>query len=106
MGKRESGVFYCIKWSNIAQFSKKKIIYNFAFHTSLGSMLTLKNDQNNQRPIHFMSSNLKGHEINYHAIDKKAYVVYTVVSHFWPYFLKNHCIIFVLHLGVNSLFIQ
>ena len=52
-------------------------------------MLTQKEDGGDEYPISFMSTGLQGYELNYLAIDKKAYVVFKAVKQFKPYILKN-----------------
>jgi hypothetical protein len=69
-------------------------------------VLTQKDDENNEAPISFMSTNLQGPEINYSTIDKQAYVVYKAVKHFRSYILKNHTKVIVPHPVVRSLFMQ
>ena len=39
-------------------FTKYFFLYTFAYDTSLVVMLTQKDDQNNERPIYFMSTSL------------------------------------------------
>jgi hypothetical protein len=55
-------------------FSKYFFLYTFASDQSLATVLTQKDDDNNEAPISFMSTNLQGAELNYPAIDKQAYV--------------------------------
>ena len=53
-----------------SDFRKDFILYNFAFDISYAAILTQKNRQEDEVPISFMSSNLKGAELNYHEVDK------------------------------------
>ena len=70
-------------------FRKDFILYTFAFDISCAVVLTQKNQQEDEVPISFMSSNLKGVELNYHEVDKHAFVVFKAVKHFLPYLLKS-----------------
>jgi hypothetical protein len=63
-------------------------------------------DDKNEAPISFMSTNLQGVELNYPAIDKHAYAVYKEVKHFISYILKNHTKVIMPHPVVRSLFNQ
>jgi hypothetical protein len=87
-------------------FSKDLFLYTFASDQSLVSVLTQKDDDNNEAPISFMRTNLQGVELNYPAIDKKAYAIYKVVKHFRYNILKNHTNIIVPLPAVRSLFTQ
>jgi hypothetical protein len=81
-------------------FSKDFFLYTFAFDQSLAAVLTQKDDDNNEAPVSFMSTNLQGAELNYPAIDKQAYAVYKAVKHFISYILKNHTKVIVPHPAV------
>jgi hypothetical protein len=81
-------------------FSKYFFLYTFASDQSLVAVLTQKDDDNNESPISFMSTNLQGDELNHPAIDKHAYAVYKAVKHFRSYILKNHTKVIVPHPGV------
>jgi hypothetical protein len=87
-------------------FSKYFFLYTFASNQSLATVLTQKNDDNNEAPVSFMSTNLQGAELNYPTIDKQTYGVYKVVKHFRYYILKNHTKVIVPHPTVRSLFTQ
>jgi hypothetical protein len=87
-------------------FSKDFFLYTFASDQSLAAVLTQKDDENNEAPISFMSTNLQGVELNYPAIDKQAYAVYKAVKHFRSYILKNHTKVIVPHPAVRYLFTQ
>jgi hypothetical protein len=54
--------------------------------------------------VSFMSTNLQGTKLNYHAIDKHAYAIYKAVKHFRSYILKNHTKVIVPHPAIRSLF--
>jgi hypothetical protein len=69
-------------------------------------VLNQKDDNNNEAPVSFMSTNLQGAELNYPAIDKKAYEVYKAMKKFTYYILKNHTKFIVPHPAVQSLFTQ
>jgi hypothetical protein len=51
-------------------FNKYFFLYTFASDQSLAALLTQKDDENNEAPISFISTNLQGVELNYHAIEK------------------------------------
>lgn len=61
---------------------------------------------NDEFPISFMSTSMQGPKLNYPDIDKKSYEVYKAMKHFRPYFLNNHCIVFIPHLAVCTLLVQ
>ena len=69
-------------------FKKDFILYTFASDISYAAVLTQKNQQGDEVPISFMSSNLKGAELNYHEVDKQDFDVFKEVKHFHPYILK------------------
>jgi hypothetical protein len=71
-------------------FSKYLFLYTFASNQSLVVVLTQKDDENNEAPVSFMSTNLQGAKLNYPTINKQAYAVYKAVKHFRSYILKNH----------------
>jgi hypothetical protein len=87
-------------------FNRDFSLYTFASDQSLAAVLTQKDDDNNEAPVSFMSTNLQGAELNYPAIDKQAYAVYKAVKHFRSYILKNHTKVIVPHPAVRSLFTQ
>jgi hypothetical protein len=78
-------------------FNKDCFLYTFASDQSLASVLTQKDDYNNEAPVSFMSTNLQGDEMNYLSIDIHAYAVYKEVKHFRYYILKNHTKLIVPH---------
>jgi ribonuclease HI len=63
-------------------FSKDFTLYTFASDRSYVAVLTQNNSENNEVPIAFMRSAFKGVELNYPAVDRKAYVVFKAVKHF------------------------
>ena len=75
------------------------MVYTFASNISYATVLTQLNQQNNEVPIFFMSSNFKGAELNYHEVDKQAFSIFKAVKHFRPYLLKsktkNNCPLFL-----------
>lgn len=70
-------------------FSKDFFLYTFSSDTSLITMLTQKDELNNERPISFMSESLKISELNYPTMEKQAYAVYKVMKYLRPYLLKT-----------------
>ena len=83
-------------------FSKDFILYTFASNISYAPVLTQLNQQNNEVPISFMSSNFKGAELNYHEVDKQAFSVFKAVKHFRPYLLKSKMKIIVPYSSVRT----
>jgi hypothetical protein len=77
-------------------FNRDFFLYTFASDQSLVAVLTQKDDDNNEAPMSFMSTNLQGDELNYPTIDKHAYAIYKAVKHFRYYILKNHTKVIVL----------
>ena len=69
-------------------------------------MLTQKEEGGDEFSIFFMSTSLQGAELNYPAIDKKAYEVFKSVKQFRPYMLKNRTKVIVPYPAVRSLLIQ
>ena len=51
-------------------FNKDFILYTFTSDISYAVVLTQRNQQGDEVPISYMSSNLKGAEMNYHEVDK------------------------------------
>ena len=87
-------------------FRKDIIIYTFAFDISYAVVLTQKNQQEDEVPISFMSSNLKGAELKYHEVDKQDFVVIKAVKHFHPYLLKLKTKVIVPFSAVRNLLVQ
>jgi hypothetical protein len=73
---------------------------------SLAKVLTQKDEQGNEYPIAFMSTRLKGVELNYPLVEKKDFVVHKAIKQFRPYILNSHTKFIVSHLEVRSLFVQ
>ena len=71
-------------------FNRDFFLYTFASDQLLAAVLTQKDDDNNEDPMSFLSTNIQGDELKYLAIDKHAYAVYKAVKHFRSYILKNH----------------
>jgi hypothetical protein len=95
-----------ISWAPILRspdFNRDFNPYTFASDQFLAVVLTQKDDDNNEAPVPFMSTNIQGSELNYPAIDK---VLYKAVKHFRTYILKNHTKVIVPHPKVRSLFTQ
>jgi hypothetical protein len=87
-------------------FNRYFFLYTFSFDQSLAAVLTQKDDDNNEAPMSFMSTNIQGAKLNYPSIDKQAYAVYKIVKHFRSYILNNHTKVIVPHPTVRSLFTQ
>ena len=69
-------------------------------------MLTQLNQLNYEVPISFMSSNFKGDELNYHEVDKKAFVVFKEVKHFRSHLLKSRTKVIVSYSAVKNLLVK
>ena len=87
-------------------FNKYFILYTFASNISYAAVLTQLNQQNNEVPISFMSSNFKGAELNYHEVDKQAFSIFKAVKHFHPYLLKSKMKVIVPYPLVRNLLVQ
>ena len=57
-------------------FSKDFILYTFASDISYIDVLIERNLQNYEVLIYFMNSNFKGAKLNYHEVDKNAFVFF------------------------------
>ena len=51
-------------------FNRDFNLYTFTSNQSLVVVLTQKDDDNNEAPVSFMSTNIQGTKLNYPAIDK------------------------------------
>ena len=87
-------------------FNKDLILYTFASKISYAVVLTQINQQNNEVPISFMSSNFKGVELHYHEVDKQAFAIFKAVKHFCPYLLKSKTKVIVPYSSVRNLLVQ
>ena len=85
-------------------FEKDFIMYTFTSNNSLVAVLTQKGELGDEYPISFMSTGLQGDELNYPAIDKKAYVVFKSLKQFIPYILKSGTKVIIPHTTI--IFIQ
>ena len=87
-------------------FSQYFTLYTFASDRSYATVLTHKNAESNEILIAFMSSALKGAELNYPAVDQHAYVVFKEVKHFQSYLLKSRTKVIVPYPAVRNLLVQ
>ena len=90
----------------ILDFNKDFILYTFTSDISYAAVLTQLNQQNSEVLIYFMSSNFKGAKLNYHEVDKQAFVVFKAIKHFRPYLLKSKTKIIVSYSSVRNLLVQ
>jgi len=84
--KEENDSFYLIKIPIVEapslsslNFMRDFILYTFASNLSLVIVFMQKDNNNEERPIYFLSIRQQGTKINFLDIDKKAYAVYKVV---------------------------
>jgi hypothetical protein len=87
-------------------FSQDFTLYTFASDRSYVVVLMQKNIERNEIPIAFMSSDFKGEELNYPAVDQQAYVVFKAVKHFWSYLLKSITKVIVPYPEMRNLLVQ
>eukprot|EP00253_Pinus_taeda_P020679 PITA_20679 len=87
-------------------FDKEFLLYTFASDISYAAILTQKNNDDNEVPISYMSSNLQGAELNYPDVEKQGFAVFKTVKHFHPYLLKARNKVIVPHPAVRTLFVQ
>jgi hypothetical protein len=88
------------------EFLQDFTLYMFASDRSYASVLTQKNDENNEVPIAFMSSAFKGAELNYPVVDQQAYAIFKAVNHFQSYLLKSRMKIIIPYPTVRNLLVQ
>lgn len=79
-------------------------MYTFASNVSYATILTQKNDDGNEVPISYMSSNLQGVELNYPGVEKQGFAVFKAIKHFCPYLLKANIKVIIPHPVVRALF--
>ena len=61
-------------------FEKDFIVYTFDSYNSFATVLTEKGKLGDEYPISFMSTQLQGDELNYPAMEKKAYANFKEVK--------------------------
>ena len=86
-------------------FDKEFILYTFSFDTSYVAILTQNNEEGDDIPMSFMSSNLKGIELKYLDVEKKGLTFFKVVKHFGLYILNSWTKIIVPHPTVRFIFV-
>ena len=89
----------------IPNFDKEFFLYTFTFDVSYATILTKQNDDGNEVPISYMSSNLYGAELNYPDMEKQGFTVFKAVKHFYPYLLKARTKVIGPHPDVRALFV-
>lgn len=87
-------------------FDKEFLLYTFAFDVSYATILTQKNDDGNEVPISYISSNLQGAELNYPDMEKQGFAVFKAIKNFRPYLLKVRTKVIIPHPAVRALFMQ
>lgn len=88
------------------KFEKDFIIYYYALEHTLSSILTQKDDGDNEAPIAIMSIPLKKHELNYTQMEKDAFVMVKALKEFSQYILHSHSIFYVSEPTVKSILTQ
>jgi hypothetical protein len=81
-------------------------LYSFASDETIASILTQKNQKQEELPIAFMSKTLHDYELNYSPIEKQALSLVKAIAHFRTYILSNHVIAYVPHSPVKMLLNQ
>ncbi|XP_057862523.1 uncharacterized protein LOC131070879 [Cryptomeria japonica] len=66
----------------------------------------LKNSEEIESPIDFMSCPLKSHELKYYSIEKNAYAVVKAVKNFHFYIPNSHTVVLVTNTSVKSILTQ
>ena len=64
-------------------------IYSFSLEHSCAGILTQKKEQEDERPIAYMSCPLKNAELNYSNLDKQSFALIKVVKKFCHYILRS-----------------
>lgn len=75
-------------------FEKYFIIYYYASGHTLSSILTQKDDKDNEAPIAFMSIPLKKHELNYTQMEKHPFSMVRALNQF-RYYIYIHIPLFM-----------
>jgi hypothetical protein len=81
-------------------------LYCFSSDETIASILTQKNQKQEELPIAFMSKTLHDYELNYSIIEKQALSLVKVIAHFKTYILSTHVIAYVPHSPVKILLNQ
>lgn len=87
-------------------FEKDFIIHCYALEHTMSSILTQKDDQDNESPIYFMSIPLKKHELNYTKMEKHVFSMVKALDQFRYYILYSHSIVYVPKTIVKSISTQ
>lgn len=87
-------------------FDKELLLYTFASDVSYAAIVTQKNDDANEVPISYMSSNLQGEKLNYPNMEKQGFVVFKAIKHLHPYLLNAITKVIVPHPTIRALFMQ
>jgi hypothetical protein len=87
-------------------FSQDFTLYTFASDRSYVAVLTQNKVERNEIPIAFLSSSLKGADINYSVVYQQAYAVFKAVKHFLSYWLKSRTKGIVPYPVVRNLLVQ
>eukprot|EP00253_Pinus_taeda_P027329 PITA_27329 len=69
-------------------------------------ILTQANQEKEEAPIAFFSSNLQGAELNYSEVEKQAYTIFKEIKYFRPFLLKTRTKIIVLFPAIRNILVQ
>lgn len=81
-------------------------LYTFAFDHSLAGVLTQRNEEDQEKPIAFMSAPLKDAELRYPILDKQAFALVRTTMKFRHYILRSEIIAIVSDSAVKNLLAQ
>ena len=87
-------------------FDKHFILYSFSSKDTITTMLTQKNQKGEELPISFMRNELHDYEMRYSPLEKQAFPLVKVVSHFRPYILNSSVKAYVPHPPVEMMLNQ
>lgn len=87
-------------------YSKTFFLYSFALDHSIAGVLTHRDDNQDERPIAFMSFPLRDTTLRYSTLEKQAYDLVQSVTKFRHYILRSKVIAVVANFVVKFLLIQ
>jgi hypothetical protein len=87
-------------------FEKDLIIYTNATKETISAILMQNDDQNNEKPVAYMSQNLSDDEIKYYYIEKHAFTLLKSIEKFIHFILGKHTHVKVPLLAIKILLSQ